>query len=402
MKKEFTLERFAITALFALLCGIIPATFFGADGVVSVLFLASYPVLLFAILVGAVNRRTLPRPLIYAAACAVFALVGVAISAARAGGDLPLNSLSTFITFVCTLLFFGYAANLPQDTYTAHMPAIIGGGVLALMFTVGYPFLSEYLWGGDLTFRFYNPNVAGMFLMHIILYLVLAIPKTKSVFFRILLGTLILTCAYFLYRTECRSAILAIGAFLILSFFVWISKKDRIPTWLTVAMALTPLIFTVLYLVANEIGLLEYISMMEDDNKTSTSRVLVWQEALAIIKENFFTGDYAALYGADGIGQRHNIFMEVFSAYGVIPLCLFTATLLSCLIPLGKRADTFGKQLPLLAFFSVLLGGTFEAGFIMGALGLYILSGGFLAMAAAEIHPPLPDGEENTDGEACV
>ena len=71
--------------------------------------------------------------------------------------------------------------------------------------------------------------------------------------------------------------------------------------------------------------------------------------------------------------------IEVLTAYGLIPFVLYVVILLLCVLPIGERASTLKKQLPLLAFFAVILAGTFEAGFITGALGLYILSGGFLA-----------------------
>lgn len=377
--KEHSVERLVLPINFILICGIALSTFAGLTQVASLLFAATYALLLLGVVAQTVNRRVLPPSLICVIACGIFCLLHTTISIARATGGAALSSVATF---VLSILFFSFATHMSQNERLADILMWIGGALSAL-FLVGYFVFDPAYMGTSLTMGFYNPNITGMFLMHACLYNLLAVLRAKRWYLRVLSAVLAGAAIYLILQTRCRSALLGLAAFAVLAVLFLLLRPRRIPIWLVVTVIVTPLVFAVLYLLANEAGLLELIGLLEDEGKTTTSRVEVWQEAFAIIREHLFTGDYAALYAPEvGIGQRHNIHVEILTAYGLIPFLLFIGAMFFCLVPLSEEADTPTKQLPLLAFFALLLAGTFEAGFITGALGLYVLSGGFLAIAA--------------------
>lgn len=377
--KEHSVERLVLSLNFILTCGTLLATFAQLDRIASLLFAATYALLALGIVAQVINNKVLSPRLICTVICVAFCLLHTLISILRYGGEVTISSLATFLL---TLLFFCFASDMPQNNHLAHLIVGIGGGI-TLLFLLAYPFIEKIYFNQGLTFGFTNPNITGMFLMHGVLYVGLAICFVKRWIVRIPLILLAAGGIYMTLLTRCRSALVGIAVFAILAAWFLLKRYKRVPPWLSATIVLIPLIFAVLYLLANDAGLLEAFGLWEDEGKNTNSRVAVWEKAVAIIRMHLLTGDYATLYNAEnGMGQRHNMHIEVLTAYGLIPFILFVIILLLCILPIGERASTPKKQLPLLAFFAVILAGTFEAGFITGALGLYILSGGFLACSA--------------------
>ena len=376
--KEHSVERLVLPLNFILTCGAVLATFLRLDGIASLFFAATYAFLALGIVAQAINQGVLSPRLICTVICALFCLLHTLISIARYGGEVSMSSLATFLL---TLVFFCFAMDMPQCNRLVHLTVGIGSSV-TLLFLLAYPFLEKTYIGHGLTFGFSNPNITGMFLLHAVLYVGLAIFYAKRWIARIPLILLAAGGIYMILLTRCRSALVGLAVFAVLAAWFLLKRSRLVPPWLCATIIILPLIFAVLYLLANDAGLLEAFGIWEEEGKNTDSRVKVWEKSFAIIREHLFTGDYAILYNAEnGIKQRHNLHVEVLTAYGLIPFILFVIILLLCVLPIGEQAHTPKKQLPLLAFFAVIVAGTFEASFITGALGLYVLSGGFLACA---------------------
>ncbi len=379
--KEHSVERLVLSLNFILTCGTIIATLTRLDQIASLLFAATYACLALGIVAQVVNQRRLSPQLICAILCTFFSILHTLISILRYGGGVTISSLATFLL---TLLFFCFAVDMEKSNRLSYL--IVGiGAAITILFLFAYPFAEVNPHNHSIYFGFTNPNIAGMFLMHAVLYVGLAIFFVKRWIVRIPLILLVAGGIYMILLTRCRSALVGLAVFAVLAVWFLLKRCKSIPAWLSVTVVLIPLFFAVIYLLANDAGMLESIGILDGEGKDVNSRVKVWERAFTIIRRDLFTGDYAALYNTDtGMGQRHNMHLEVLTAYGLIPFILYIVTLLLCVLPIGESANTPKKQLPLLAFFSVILAGTFEAGFITGALGLYVLSGGFLACAAMQ------------------
>lgn len=122
----------------------------------------------------------------------------------------------------------------------------------------------------------------------------------------------------------------------------------------------------------------------DDADRNGGARILLWEGAHGTIADSpwlgggpgrFFFGDYGA---ERGLGEYpHNIFLELWSEYGIIPLLLL-------LVGVGLLFKTGGRQAaPLMA--AVLVAFSFS-GSLRSALILWVVLGVFAALSSAARH----------------
>lgn len=280
------------------------------------------------------------------------------------------------IMFACTVLFIPYVVHMTVNKRivdTLLRINILIGLLYVVLYLAGYRTGPGY----PLTMNFPNPNTLGLFLLQSAMYVLLGMFYYKARTARVLLFGLGCFLLYLINLTQARSCLIAIGAFLLILLVVWFTKKRPMlsPFW-SFMLLMIPLFFAVLYMFLYNRGVLGNFDFMDtSDGKTVTSRVTVWQNAFALIKENFLFGSYK------GMDQRHNTHLDILSTYGFLPFVLFMSVLCGGVRLISEREHDAFSCLSVWAFYAVILMGTFEAALVAGSTGMHILSFGFLILA---------------------
>ncbi len=375
--KEHSVERAYLYLAAGLVIGIVAGTILHQSAVVSLLFAATFLLLFPAAAVQAYNAKELPLTLFLVLCCAGLCLFNIL----QGAKELQVSYLKKWAVFISTLLFFHVVVHIEAGE-RAVFPLLFLGAAPSLLYCAAFFFLEHEVFSGGLTLGFSNPNLTGVYLMHAMLYLALLAYYTRYKLLRLLCGGLFLVSLVILEETRCRSAMVGLAVFFLLAVVCLWLKPKRFSAPVSAFFLLLPLLFALLYLLANQIGLLSVLSPEGGDltSKSFTSRVIVWTEAMEFIGNHPLFGAYREI-SETALGQRHNIHLDVLASYGIPVFLLFAALLHVCVLPIGEKADTPARQLALCAFFGIMAAGIFEAGLFSGTMGLYVFSGGFLLLA---------------------
>ena len=266
-----------------------------------------------------------------------------------------------------------------------HVNWILGINLcIAVMYPIMY-FVSAnpgYL-GKYLTFHYSNPNIAAMFILHSLLYCVIAAYYFKNWLFRVLIAALALVLIYFIYLTEARSCYIAIAFFVVAVFLKVVLHRDNdvnfSPRFLCFLLLL-PLLIAIFYMAVVRSGLLQKMLFFFElhEGKQLESRVSEWTAAFEAIFKQPILGDYYGISDGTGMSQKHNIHLDVLASYGIVPFVLFVTLLHRGVVRVLPKTTTKFSCMALIAFFAIIIQGSFEAALVSGGVGLYILSFGFL------------------------
>ena len=232
----------------------------------------------------------------------------------------PFEYYKKMIIFMCTMLFMLAVVNIKPDKKMVEWILIVN-----LVIAAFYPILHILGYGtkrGEaLVFNFTNPNLTGMYIIHSILYCILAFDYFKNKIIKTLCGGLIVLLAIFDYLTMARSSLIALAFFLILYFYNKYRKnKVKVTEIFSLCVILFPIVFAFIYLILYSFDLLSIFSFAEmGEGKGLNSRVRIWTAAFETIKENFFIGNYIVLWD----DQLHNTHLDVLAAYGFITFIFF-------------------------------------------------------------------------------
>ena len=282
------------------------------------------------------------------------------------------------IIFLCTILFLVVVVNAKIDRLSVETVLIINliiASFYPILYILGYGTKR----GEALVFNFTNPNLTGMYIIHSILYCILAFDYFKNKIIKTLCGGLIVLLAIFDYLTMARSSLIALAFFLILYFYNKYRKnKVKVTEIFSLCVILFPIVFAFIYLILYSFDLLSIFSFAEmGEGKGLNSRVRIWTAAFETIKENFFIGNYIVLWD----DQLHNTHLDVLAAYGFITFIFFIITFVMAANTVLKNVKTPFSKNAMYAFYAIIIMGTFEASLVSGGVGLYILSFGFLILA---------------------
>ena len=309
------------------------------------------------------------------------------------GGALNFGYFKKLIMFLSFIYLSYYAVNI--SLCRARLLNVIKTSPLiaGVVMVVSYFFLGKTeLWAGGITLGFNNPNTAGIWLLHLILYGILYVLECPKKKIRILYVPIIAAMFRMLELTRTRSCYIALAFFAVLLFLRIF--KIQINTSICFAIAVAPLICTFIYLnIADSYWFQSKFAFLVSDGKPLTSRMSLWTHAFEVIKTHFLFGDYCGISNGTGMSQLHNTHLDVLCSYGIVPFLLFIKLLYKNIIQILRKANTFYKYAAFTSFCAVLIMGTFEAAVVSGSMGLNLLTVGFIVLGIAD-----PDHERCTGG----
>lgn len=241
-----------------------------------------------------------------------------------------------------------------------------------------------------LTLNFSNPNQAGMFILNSLLYMGILIASGRNIISKtwiyivmlVVLVPIIMGTTQLLVLTGCRSSFMAFAAFIFLVIIDYISKgRFKLKHWMVFLIVIMPYVFVFLYLTfVREINI--DVSMgVEEAGKSSFTRISVWKPIIDHYFHYFIFGDYFGISHGTGMSQLHNTHLDVYASYGIIPLVLYIAILYKSTCNLLSKAKCRFQRVSIYAFIACMISYTFEASFVAGSGGLFLLTIGFLLIA---------------------
>lgn len=250
-----------------------------------------------------------------------------------------------------------------------------------------------------LTLNFPNPNQTGMFLLNSILYIGILIVAGKDLvrkkkYYIILLCLLIpllVSVCQLLILTGCRSSFMSLALFFILVLFDYVSRGHfKLKKWMSLAIAVLPFIFIFIYLSYVSTLNIDVSMGMENEGKSSTTRVHIWKPIIDNFWHYFIIGDYYGISNGTGMSQMHNTHLDVYASYGIIPLILYIIILYKVINHSMNQANSRFQRISLYAFVSCMVSCMFEASLVAGSAGMFLLTVGFFILANSNIHYESP------------
>lgn len=298
------------------------------------------------------------------------------------------------IMFSTTMMWMVYTTGTRISKKTAYIICVV-----MLLLNISYQLfyksgLSIYEGEVLLDLGFSNPNLAGLFIVNSMLYLGVLIVAGQELFeskSRYILNAVIATFVFLitfniLLLTGCRSAILslfAFGALVVADIFFLHKNKPR--KWFCYIVAVAPFLFVFFYVFYIQSIKIDVSFGLEDSGKSSTTRLGIWSPFVNNFLDYFFFGDYYGISNGTGVSQLHNTHLDVYASYGIVPLILYVTLLARVIWSTWVRAVTRFQRYSVYAFVATLVVSTFEAGFVAGSAGLFLLTCGFLLLSNASI-----------------
>lgn len=323
-------------------------------------------------------------------------LVFINITISGFGG---FNYYKKAIMYICTLLLLVYNCNSKVSLKSVWCFILINA-------VIGLLYLMSYKQGFDiyegeilLTLNFSNPNQTGMFILTTLLYILLpaiSVLESSNLFKKFLVLALFVPLCIFLYKililTGCRSAIMAVFLFVFLALYdYWRRGKKWMKKWMMTIIAVLPFIFVFIYTNWASLVTVDVSFGIENSGKSALTRLIIWEPIVNDFLHYFTFGDYYGISNGTGVSQMHNTHLDVYASYGMLPLILFIILLRKILWMTYINTSTRFQRLALYAFIASMVIGTFEASYVAGSGGLFILTNGFLLLANCHINESLTD-----------
>lgn len=307
------------------------------------------------------------------------------------------------IMYVCTLLLLVYNCNARVSRKTVYC-LIFTNVIIGILYLVSYKqgfdvYQGEYL----LTLNFTNPNQAGMYVFTTLLYLILSIESIVGSYkkFMVLIAlALLIPLSLFLYNiltfTGCRSAIMAVYLFIILSVYDYIrGGKKWMKKWMITLISVLPFIFVFIYIMFASSVTIDVSFGIENAGKSVMTRQSIWAPIVNDFFHYFLFGDYYGISNGTGVSQMHNTHLDVYASYGIIALIIYIMLLRHVLWKTYVNTSSRYQRLAFYAFIASMVIGTFEASYVAGSGGLFILTNGYILLANSNIN-------EGLTGKLCI
>lgn len=359
----------------------------GANGLASMLFYLTFAISALLWLCTLVEQVE-PIDLV-AIVTIVVASANVVANSILAMTPLSFDYLKKLMIFACSVIYL-------TSCTKARVPARTLRRVPYMSFAVGAVLLASYvLWNTQmhllgglrstyLTFGFTNPNLTALFLACFIMILVLEGMRARQWWLRSAFLVMAAIEVIFLYETQSRNALLAIGVFLVVAILAAMLGPGRIVLhkWLFAFVSVFPLLFVGAYMafVGNE-DLMQAFSFLSGEGKGLGSRTFIWQDALDRFWESPIFGAYSQLSNGSGMSQMHNTHMDILASYGIVVLiltCVFLYLIMARSWDGGNRAT---RVVGVVAFECVIMLCVGEAALFAGGLAVYVFMGYFLLYA---------------------
>lgn len=378
-------DRLLIRLQCLTLAGIIVMQALGKEAVASRLFTLTF-VFTFALwlvrLAGGLSKQSLLAIMLLIASG-----ISVSANALLSGTVVSFSYMKKLIMFWSTLVCFAavceYRPTEKDIRFVFQWNAFLACFLTAMYFA-GKP--QMYLLGGRvsayLTFRFTNPNLAGVFLAAICM--IEAIHAAAAEKYRTKLSHFLLAgmMAFFAFQTQSRNAQL-----LLLFFFLFFTGKrsqmnGRMAAWIV----MLPFLFALGYLLLVYTPAAQMLfSFLIGEGKDLDSRVKIWQFALNAFSASPFFGAYSEISGGTGTSQMHNSHLDILASYGAPVFGLFCVFLVSVLRDNGARKTGCLSSLCRIGFSALLLSGIGEAMLFSGGMGIYLFAGVLRMLANSDL-----------------
>ena len=383
-RMDYRFDKMIITLM--LICiGIIVSVTFHFPQITSALFAVSFVVLLVMvvkIIYMSVFRSGVAVDFFIMLFMFMLSFMFLVISGS---GLMSFRYMRKFYMFAATLLFIFVSGIINIKTETKK--AVLSTGlILAIFYTVMYySGNGEYL-GRYLTFGHSNSNLAGMWLLSILMLLIMCPVYFKNKLLKLVSIAEIPIIVYFITLTQSRNCLLVAITFpimyLIVKFVRCHVKIEQNRKIFVMLIILIPLIFSLLYLfLVNNNLIAEQIELViTSEGKNITSRMGIWERAFGVIKDHPITGGYYDLGGRSGWFQMHNMAVDTCAAYGIPVYILFVILMVRIFSKAINDCNNKFELLLISAEFTMFNTGIGEAGLLGGTVGMYILACSFLLL----------------------
>lgn len=315
---------------------------------------------------------------------AAVALVAVVVNGIAAGAAFTVSYLKKYLLFLFTLLFLAAADRLRKDRRTDML--LFGLQLMVSLCFFGALVVRReemYRLDGDLTrlltLGFTSSQLAALFLTCEIFFFLLAAARAHSVGLRLVSAAAAVLNAVLLAATRCRTALVAVVAFLVVCLLRCLCRRWRRPLRRgTLALfAIAPLPAAAVYgSLVTRPWLRAWLSFMESEGKPLDSRLDIWRQGVSLLRESPFVGAYCEAGNGTGVFQLHNTHLDTAVSYG-LPVMLLLCAFLYCLLR-RTQAGAGARPASALAFAGVILLGAGEAALVSGGLVFYLYAGLFL------------------------
>lgn len=353
------------------------------SSVVSILFAISFIVLFFYCIKSFVIERRDLKQFALVICLVLICVFNVVFNCIFSGGILSFGYLKKLIMFCSFVLLIQFVV-VNKNTRTKKITSIIKifPAILAVFTLFSFFFLgNRRTMAGGITLGFSNPNVAALWVLHLLLFTILfSIDGIKKAKWKLICLPIVLALLYLLLLTRSRSCILATLCFICLALGGFLRRYfGRVFSF---TIAVLPLAVTLIYLVFVDTEWFQnFFSFMIDDGKTLYSRVNIWQDNLKEFWESPILGSYYGISDGDGESQLHNTHIDVLCSYGIIPAIMFIKLIYNAVRSMNFKEQSYYGYLAMCAFCSVIVAGTFEAAIVSGSMGLNILTAAFVWLA---------------------
>lgn len=359
-------------------------TALGQHTIISLLFAISFIVAFLFVALKIFEQNKVNISIVLAVLC----VINVTLNGLQENGRMNFDYYKKVIMFCCFMFLVYYSIQETEEVPAWSLQIIEILPVIAgsfLVFSYYYMGNTERIAEG-ITLGFTNPNFTGMWLQHFFLYGALFVLKVfqGGSKLRLLYIPVLLIIYNLIPETGARSC--QIGS---LAFFAFILLKPlmvRSPKLFAIIITLFPVVFAVFYLTfVDHPWFQNAFSFMISEGKNLTSRVSVWTRALNRLAEHPIFGNYSGLSRGTGQSQMHNTHIDVLASYGIIPFVFFLKILYDRVMQSSRKTTSMYQTAAFSAFCAVVVTGTFEAAMVAGAMGLNLLTVGFLVLSQHEI-----------------
>lgn len=382
---KYTLGIFILMSL-SFFIGI--STVIGKYSLVSLLFSFSFIVLLLLSIIYFYDHGY--NPLIIA--IFVFSSINVLFNySINTTEPLSFSYIKKLLLFLSTVLALYLFSELKEKEIPVTL--IVAGPVfLNIFIIIDYFLLSHrhlYYYTELETFGFDNPNFAGIWLLHLLLYCFYCLFYFKKTFLRIVFLLVIFLDLFLIYITGNRSSLLVIVLFainmLLLNNTRW---KRRIKLYSIIIVLLPILSVGIYYLLLSIPRVEEWLSFLVSEGKELDSRVGIWNFGLIRFRGiSIFLGDYYGINEGVSLSHLHNSHLDVLVSYGIIPFILFCVMLYHLLISLSEKVNSLVSTIAFSSFIAILMIGIFEAFLVSGSTGLNYYSAGLILLVNSSKTP---------------
>lgn len=382
------MDTILIRMLYLAAVGIVILTVLGAESIASAIFMLTFFLVVLLWCSGAVRKVTWTDVILILTVG--LALGNVITNAWIENTKVSFSYFKKFIMFICTLIYFQAAHKLRIDDKTEKFLLTVNSA-LATFFAVYYchnqteVYLMNNRVSDYLTFGFTNPNLTALFLMCIYLGELHQFFRNRSAFKKLWHLFLTAVVCYFVWETGSRNCMLTLVGVTVLGVLLQLAKKGfRLPKWLSLLIAVWPIVFVLAYMLVIENQTLQKIlSFMASEGKGIDARLTIWLSALQHYAESPLLGAYSQISRGTGMSQLHNTHLDILTSYGTIILILVCYLLYSVIHSANSR-NMKEETMARICFSGTIIMGMGEAALFSGGLGIYIFSGMFLLLCNKE------------------